>query len=117
MTERRHRVSMDETDRNLLGVLRIRQALRSMDEFRAALAQGELEFSRAINHPSIPKTVKDLYWKFWKAGGCTGPQWVDFVNGNLPKEAVKVKRGLRLVVKNKVPRKRFHFKDDGPRVA
>jgi hypothetical protein len=119
MKERR-RASLNETELHFIGITRIQMALRAMDEFREQAAQAEIEFKRAINHPQIPQHIRKAYWEFWKAGGCTGDQWRNFVRGKLPKDAVKARRGLRLVVKNRgtTPRKRpVTFKDDGPRAA
>jgi hypothetical protein len=107
----------DETLKNLIGIARICEALKQLDQFRNALRSAEDQFISAINQPEIPQHVRDEYWRFWRAGGCSFQQWREWLNGKLAnKQRVPVRGGLRLVVKNKT-RRHHQVGGGGPRVA
>jgi hypothetical protein len=107
----------NETLKNLAGIARICAALKQLDQFRSALRSAEDQFISAINQPEIPQQIREEYWRFWRAGGCSRQQWSEWLNGKLAnKQRVPVKGGLRLVVKNKT-RRRFQIGGGGPRVA
>jgi hypothetical protein len=108
--ERKRRLNSkrgDETDRNMIGVILVKQALENFDAARLALYEARDEFISALNDPKIPASIRAEYWRFWRAGGCCAGQWKDWLTGHQSKERVPLKRGLRLIIKNTTPRRKL----------
>ena len=104
-----------DATQSLIGLARVEHALKEFDRARAALRDAQDDFISAINQPEISQRVRDEYWRFWRAGGCSARQWKNWLADQMPRDRVPVRGGLRLVVKNKIVRRRIQ--QHGPSAA